>query len=71
MRNGLESFPIDAGEEVLDEQRVDLGFDLFELGFFGVQGEGGRVCLAGFAGAGEEVEGEELHVWRSGDLVFT
>ena len=26
-----------------------------------MEGEGGWVCLAGLAGAAEEVEGEELH----------
>jgi hypothetical protein len=33
----------------------------FEFGVAGVQREGGGVCFAGFDGAGEEVEGEELH----------
>lgn len=69
-RNGFKSFPVDPGEQILDEQGVDLGFDLFELGFSWVQGEGGRVGFAGFAGAGEEVEGEELHLWRPGILVL-
>jgi hypothetical protein len=57
----LESFPVDSGQHVLNEQRVDFGFDLFEFGVFGVQGEGCWVGFAGFAGAAEEVEGEELH----------
>jgi hypothetical protein len=61
LRNRLESFPVDSGQHVLDEQRVDFGFDLFEFGVFRMQGEGCWVGFAGFAGAAEEVEGEELH----------
>jgi hypothetical protein len=61
LRNRLQSFPVDSWQHVLDEQGVDFGFDLFEFGVFGVQREGCWVGFAGFAGAAEEVEGEELH----------
>lgn len=41
-----------------------------ELGVAGVEGEGERVRFAGFDGAGEEVEGEELHCGGGYKAVF-
>lgn len=53
--------PHEAREYVFQKREIDVRFDDFELGLAGVQGEGGGGGFAGFDGAGEEVEGEELH----------
>jgi hypothetical protein len=62
MRQGLHSFPFESGEDVLDEERVDVGFDLLEFCFARVEREGGGGGLACLARAGQEVEGEEFHL---------
>ena len=59
---GFYSFPIQPRKHIFDEERVQIDFYLFEFGFFGVEREGRRRGFAGFAGAGEEVEGEEFHL---------
>jgi hypothetical protein len=55
--------PLDAQQDVLDELGAQVGFDDFELGVLGVQGEGLGRAFAGLAGAGEEVEGQDFHIW--------
>lgn len=59
-------FPIESRQHILDEEWIELDFDLFEFGFFGMERKGQRRGLAGLAGAGEEVEGEELHIFVHG-----
>ena len=53
----FQALPVDAREDVLDEGRVEGELGLLELGVAEVErvGEGRR--LAGFDGAGEEVDG--------------
>lgn len=49
-------------QNILQEVEVEVCLDDFELGVARVEGEGGSFCFAGFDGAGEEVEREELHL---------
>lgn len=58
---GGEGVPVQTGEQVREELGVDLDVFGDELGVFGVQGEGGGGCFAGLDGAGQEVQGEDLH----------
>lgn len=61
LRNHAYFVPHQSRQYVLQEGQVEVCFLDFELGVARVQGEGERVGFAGFDGAGEEVEGEELH----------
>jgi hypothetical protein len=54
-------FPHEAWQYVFQKWQVEVCFLDFELGVARVQGKGGGVRFACFDGAGEEVEGEELH----------
>lgn len=56
-----QSLPVQARQDVADEGQVELRLDHLELGVARVQRERGGARLACFAGAGEEVEREELH----------
>ena len=48
--------PVQSWQDVPDEQRIELAFDLFEFGFLWVQRKGGRVGFARLACAGQEIE---------------
>jgi hypothetical protein len=60
--NYPDFLPHESRQYILQKRQVDVCFLDFEFCIAGVQGEGERVCFAGFDGAGEEVEGEELHL---------
>lgn len=51
----LHSLPIHPRQHVLDEERVHINLNLLKLCFLWVQWEGGRIGLARFASASEEV----------------
>lgn len=53
----LDSFPVQTRQDVVEEEWVVVDFSLLELGVFEVEGEGKGGGLAGFYGAGEEVDG--------------
>lgn len=48
--------PFQSWQHVLDEQRIHVHLDLFEFGFFGVEGKGSGRLLAHLACASQEVE---------------
>jgi hypothetical protein len=60
-RNHADLIPHQARQYVLQERQIEVGFLDFEFGVARVQRERRGVRLAGFDGAGEEVEGEEFH----------
>jgi hypothetical protein len=69
-RNHAYLLPHEPRQYILEERQVEVCFLDFELGVAGVQGKGGGLGFARFYGAGEEVEGEELHcgvVWWHGE----
>lgn len=65
---GFEALPVDPRQDVGDEGEVEIDFLLLELSVAEVEGKGLRRRLAGFDGAGEEVDREDLHLRR--DRVF-
>jgi hypothetical protein len=60
-RNHADFIPHQARQYVFQKWQVEVGFLDFEFGVAWVQGKRRGVCFAGFDGAGEEVESEELH----------
>ncbi len=53
----LQRIPLDAREDVADEEGVEVRLDNLELCIAGVQWESGRRRLAGLPRAREEIEG--------------
>ena len=59
--DSLQRWPVQSRQKVDKQLRIDLEVILDELAFFWVERKGGGGGFAGFDGAGEEVEGENLH----------
>ena len=66
----LHSLPIQPWKHIFNEDGIHVDFDLLELCIFGMEREGCGGGFAGFAGAGEEIEGEEFHLGRPFILLY-
>ena len=57
----FHGLPVEARQDVLEEDGIDVRLHLLEFGVFGMERKSRGRRLARLAGAGEEVEGEEFH----------
>jgi hypothetical protein len=65
-----ERIPMDARQDVPNEERVQVDSDNLELRVARVQRERGRAGLAGFACAANEIERDDLHPDRKCVLLW-